>query len=167
MNKNFLSPTLDDMNTFPDADFWEMGKDFTQFDVIDSSEKGQSSMKKSITSGNDIERSKKKKRKLSLPKICVLCIVSFCCLQFGQQFIRFQEIQAEINRYQIIKEQKLAEQEELEKTKLLLDDPAYIERVAREHLGFVYEGEVLVLPSETVTDDIPEYEWEIREGDIH
>ena len=112
-------------------------------------------------------KAQKKKRRISWVKICILCGLGFCCFEFGKQFMKYQQIQNEIAHYEQIKQEKLMVQKELEKTKLLLDDPAYIERVAREHLGFVYEGEVLVLPSEKVSDEIPQYEADIKEGDIH
>lgn len=121
----------------------------------------------STPSAQTSARTVKKKRRISWIKLCVICGLAFCGLQFSKQFAQYQQIQAEIAQYEQIKQDKLAQQKELEKTKLLLDDPAYIERVAREHLGFVYEGEVLVLPSENSTDDIPEYESDIKDWDIH
>lgn len=113
------------------------------------------------------KRTGKKRRKLSWVKICVLFVLGFCCLQFGKQFVQYQKIQSEVAYFEQVKQDKLNKQKELEETKLLLDDPSYIERVARKHLGFVYEGEILVLPGETVEDDIPEYNPEIKAGDLH
>ena len=104
-------------------------------------------------------RSVRKRKTFSLGKLCIVSVIGFCCLQFGKQFVQFQQIQAE--------QDKLDRQKELEETKALLDDPSYIERVAREHLGFVYDGETLVLPGETVDDDIPEYNPNIKAGDLH
>lgn len=108
-----------------------------------------------------------KRRKLSFTKLCIICGLGFCCLQFGKQFVQFQQIQAEVAYFEQVKQDKLDKQKELEETKVLLDDPSYIERVAREHLGFVYEGETLVLPGKTVDDDIPEYNPNIKAGDLH
>lgn len=108
-----------------------------------------------------------KRRKISFMKIGVIFCLGFCCLQFGKQFVQYQQIQAEVAYFEQVKQDKLDKQKELEETKALLDDPSYIERVAREHLGFVYEGETLVLPGETVDDDIPEYNPNIKAGDLH
>ncbi len=118
-------------------------------------------------SAGQVGKRAKKRRKLSLAKLCIVCGIGFCCLQFGKQFIQFQQIQAEVAYFEQVKQDKLDKQKELEETKALLDDPSYIERVAREHLGFVYEGETLVLPGETVEDDIPEYNPNIKAGDLH
>lgn len=108
-----------------------------------------------------------KRRKLSFVKLCVVCSLAFCCVQFGKQFVQFQQIQAEVAYFEQVKQDKVDKQKELQETKALLDDPSYIERVAREHLGFVYEGETLVLPGETVDADIPEYNPNIKAGDLH
>lgn len=112
-------------------------------------------------------RSVRKRKTFSLGKLCIVSVIGFCCLQFGKQFVQFQQIQAEVAYFEQVKQDKLDRQKELEETKALLDDPSYIERVAREHLGFVYDGETLVLPGETVDDDIPEYNPNIKAGDLH
>ena len=61
--------------------------------------------------------------------------------------VKYYDLKQEAQQYQQIKDQQLAKNEALKKEKELLSDTSYIESVARETLGLVKKGEVLVVPA--------------------
>lgn len=57
------------------------------------------------------------------------------------------QLKKEIAQYNTQKEELLAKQRELENELTALQEPEMIEKLARENLGMVKEGEILVVPA--------------------
>ena len=88
--------------------------------------------------------SKKGFRWSVLPCLAVAC---FMGVVFFNQYNQMMDFTAQEQQYLAQKEEALVRQAELQKEKAALSDASYIERLAREDLGLIKEGEVLVLPA--------------------
>lgn len=87
------------------------------------------------------------------PKICIrkrflvlVCILGYVVVSFGQQLYRIGKLDEEIQGYMDVKAAIIQERQELEQEKKLLANKSYIERVAREDLGLIKPGEILLVP---------------------
>lgn len=87
------------------------------------------------------------KRRFRIGNVIVFAFICFLLVQFGQQYVKYYDLKQEAQQYQQVKDQQLAKNEALKKEKELLSDTSYIESVARETLGLVKKGEVLVVPA--------------------
>lgn len=91
-------------------------------------------------------RQKKRKMPRYLKILCtslgvyLLCAFFMSCYQIWQAQEKIEEVNL---RRQILLEQ----QKELEKEQAALQDPEVIEKLARESLGMVKPGEILVVPA--------------------
>jgi len=106
------------------------------------------------------------RRKFRFGTVLILLAFVFVAVKFSQQYQRIDDMRQEAESYQERYDSLLTEQGKLKEQKELLNDPTYIERMAREKLGLVKEGEVLVLPAEE-KDDVEEYNDDVEPGDIH
>ena len=112
-----------------------------------------------------MEMKKEKHRKrFCWSKLLCLCLALFLILKLGQQFQRYQAIQAEVDIYR----QKLAEaeqeyQRQQEQLALYYND-SYLEQVARSSLGMVKMGEVVV--SAAKISDVRELNEDIKDNDV-
>ncbi len=95
-----------------------------------------------------VEPTLPRKRKKRWGMIAFVVIAFFVAFYFGERYIQYNNMQAELASY----EQELAQAEkryaDLEKQKQLLYDDSYLETLARANLGMVREGETLVSPME-------------------
>ncbi len=107
-----------------------------------------------------------KRRKFRFGTVLILIAFVFVAVKFSQQYQRIDAMRQEAESYQAKYDSLVEEQAKLKEEKDLLNDPTYIERIAREKLGLVKEGEVLVLPAEE-KDDVEEYNDDVEPGDIH
>lgn len=107
-----------------------------------------------------------KRRKFRFGTVLILIAFVFVAVKFSQQYQRIDAMRQEAESYQAKYDSLVEEQAKLKEEKDLLNDPTYIERIAREKLGLVKEGEVLVLPAEE-KDDVEEYNDDVKPGDIH
>src|SRR5690554_6540374 len=86
-------------------------------------------------------------------RIILIVLVLFAAYRFYLNQREVRQIKREIARI----EQELKEVErrkkELEEELGHIDDPAYIEKIAREELGLVKPGELLLVPVEEKDDD--------------
>ena len=87
------------------------------------------------------------KRRFRIGNIVIIAFVGFLLVQFGQQYVQYSNLKQEVRQYEQMKEQQLTQNQKLEKEKELLNDTSYIETIARETLGLVKQGEVLVIPA--------------------
>ena len=124
------------------------------------------SKKKQLEQGAMPAKREPRKRRFRLGLLLLLVAFAFVTLKFGQQYQRIQEMRQEAQQYEKQYAAVLAEKEKLEEEKELLSAPTYIERLAREKLGLVKNGEVLVVPAEE-NDEVEEYKEEVNPGDIH
>lgn len=100
----------------------------------------------------------KKKRTFRWWNILVIGLVLFFCVRLGLQIKEYYDLQDEAAHYeQVLAETKAAYQEQLDKQELLYND-SYLERMARERLGMVKEGETVI---STVKTEVPETETDI------
>lgn len=124
------------------------------------------SKKKQLEQGAMSAKREPRKRRFRLGTLILLVAFAFVTLKFGQQYQRIQEMRQEAQQYEKQYAAVLAEKEKLEEEKELLSEPTYIERLAREKLGLVKNGEVLVVPAEE-NDEVEEYKEDVNPGDIH
>jgi len=71
---------------------------------------------------------------------CLFCAFFMSCYQIWQ-------VQADIQQVKSQRQLLLEEQQRLEKELAALQDPEVIEKLARESLGMVKPGEILVVPA--------------------
>lgn len=100
----------------------------------------------------------KKKKTFRWWNILVVGLALFFCVRLGLQIKEYHDLQDEAAHYeQVLAETKAAYQEQLDKQELLYND-SYLERMARERLGMVKEGETVI---STVKTEVPETEIDI------
>lgn len=98
------------------------------------------------------------------PVILTVCLVltCFCCARQGMVLWELKERQAGYDAEYAELQQENAE---LLETMALLDDEAYMERLARERFKLIKPGEYLVVPAET-DETIDDY-VKVDESDLH
>lgn len=79
--------------------------------------------------------------------LVLLFIFGYVAFNFGHQFWRINQLEKEIANYNATKVAVLEEQKRLQEEIDLLQNKSYIERVAREQLGLIKPGEVLLVPA--------------------
>jgi len=84
--------------------------------------------------------------------------------KLGQQYQRYQHIQAEVTEYQHRLAVAQSEYDSLQEQVQLLYCDSYLEQMARGSLGMVKEGEVVISPA--VISDAPELNLKVNEKDI-
>ena len=95
----------------------------------------------------------KRKRSFRWWNILVVGLALFFCVRLGMQVKQYHDLQEEKAYYQeVLAETEAAQQEQLDKQELLYND-SYLERMARERLGMVKDGETVI---STVETDLPE-----------
>ena len=95
----------------------------------------------------------KRKRSFRWLNILVVGLALFFCVRLGMQVKQYHDLQEEKAYYQeVLAETEAAYQEQLDKQELLYND-SYLERMARERLGMVKDGETVI---STVETDLPE-----------
>ena len=91
----------------------------------------------------------KKKKKFRWWNILLVAAALFFCVRLGMQVNEYFALQEEAEYYrEVLSETEDAYQEQLEKEELL-NNESYLERVAREKLGMVKEGETVVSTTKT------------------
>lgn len=97
-------------------------------------------------------------------KLLLICLALFVLVKLGQQYQRYQLIQAEVSEYRQRLEIAQSEYDDLQEQVRLLYRDSYLEQLARSSLGMVKEGEVVVSPAEI--GDVPELNDKLNERDI-
>lgn len=85
-----------------------------------------------------------KKRVFRWGKLVVLALLVLAVIQLGGKIERYQALQAELAIYEAQLATTQAAYDERLQTVSLLENDAYLERLARENLGMVKEGEQVV-----------------------
>lgn len=102
----------------------------------------------------------KRKRTFRWSKLLLILAAVFCIVQLCGKIDRYRALEDEVALYEAQLAQAQAEYEEKQATIALLDNEAYIERLARENLGMVKAGETVVsairTPSQPETPAAPE-----------
>ena len=98
--------------------------------------------------------------------VVLVVVFLFIAVKFVQQYMRIEDMRQEAKAYEAQYNEALAEQEELLKEMELLQDDDYIERLVREKLGLVKDGEILVVETEDNGEAV-EYDSDIDPDDIH
>lgn len=86
--------------------------------------------------------------------LLAILVVFFFCLRIGGQIREYNDLQGQVAYYQDQLALAEAEYDEQLKKMDLLNNDSYIERMARERLGMVKEGEEVV---SIVKIDLPDY----------
>jgi len=94
----------------------------------------------------------KGKRRIQKRFFVFLFVLSYVIFSFGRQFYRIHQLNAEIDGYENHKMALLQEEKLLQEEITLLNNQAYIERIAREELGLIKPGETLLVPGKV--DDV-------------
>lgn len=98
------------------------------------------------------ERKTKKESAKSFKRLrplIVVVVMSYILFSFGGLQIKKYQVNAQITVLEEERVQLLEEQQRLLLQKEKMDDPVYIERRAREALGLIKPGEMIILPAET------------------
>lgn len=95
---------------------------------------------------------KSKLLKRILPLVILLMAI-FLIYHLGSNFLHIRRLESEIERMEARIEEAERRQEELELESERLDDPDYIERIARRKLGLVRPDEELIIPYEEEEDE--------------
>ena len=107
----------------------------------------------------------KRKKRFCWFRLLGVCTVIFLMLKLGQQYHRYQLIQAEVEIYR----QKLIEAQDeyryKEEQLSLYYNDSYLEQIARSCLGMVKIGEVVV--SSAQTSDVKELNKNIKDKDVN
>ena len=98
------------------------------------------------------------------PIVLSVCLV-LTCIACAGQMVRLWELREKQAAYDAEYAQLQQEHRELLETRALLDDEAYMERLARQRFKLIKPGEYLVVPAET-DESIDEY-VKIEESDLH
>ena len=90
------------------------------------------------------------KKKLIVKKLVIIGFVIFFVCSYVRQFITMNRIKQEISDKQTQLEEIEQKNERLqdEVDKINSDSEDYLEKLARERLGLIKEGEQIILPSE-------------------
>ena len=80
-------------------------------------------------------------------KILLLGVFLYLFFSFFRLVLGLQQINGEIREYRLQKEALLAERERLQEELRRLQDESYIEKLAREQLGLLKPGEVMIVPA--------------------
>lgn len=97
-------------------------------------------------------KSKNSKKSFNWRIALLILTVFLLVMAFSKQYMRYCDIKDEV--FTCTQELKEAQKEyqKIKKEKDLLDNDSYIEQKAREDLGMIKKGEVLVLPSAKKAD---------------
>jgi len=106
----------------------------------------------------------KSKKRFCWFRLLGICTVLFLMLKLGQQYHRYQAIEAEVEAYR----QELAEAENeymrLQEQLSLYYNDSYLEQIARKSLGMVKIGEVVVSSAEV--SDVRLLNKNIKDNDV-
>ncbi len=95
----------------------------------------------------NIKVKRKKKSVVSLKvkaNLVLLLVLTFIfAYVFVMQYIEYRKISLQVAEYNELIEQEKKETERLNEQLLYAESDAYIEKIAREQLGFVYPNEVI------------------------
>lgn len=81
----------------------------------------------------------------------LLALVSYCLVITARAEWQIYHLRRELAAAQQRRQSLLEERQALERELRRLADPAYLERVAREELGLVRPGEVLIVPGDRLS----------------
>jgi cell division protein FtsB len=113
-------------------------------------------------------KSKNKKKKFRFFAVFLVFFMAFMVYKCCGQVYEIHKLNSQKSDLEGTYAQIQEDKESLEEQKALLNDDTYLERLARENLLMVREGEYLVVPYEE-NDEVVEYdgvEGEINE-DVH
>lgn len=85
---------------------------------------------------------RKRRRQPKIVRLFLFFIIFLSFLFLCQKLYSFYELQQQIHEAEVIREQLLQDKQDLEERKQELNDPAVLERKARDDLGMVKPGEV-------------------------
>jgi len=105
-------------------------------------------------------------RRLRLGAWVLAAMFIFTVVKFGEQYIRIKDLQDELAVLQTSYDQEAANGKKLAAEKDLLNNPSYIEKLARRDLHMVKNGEFLVQPSEE-GDAMPLSKEPINPDELH
>lgn len=115
-----------------------------------------------------------RKRKLKIKKIRVFRVflvlfAAFMVYQCGGQVVEIMQLSAQKEDLEVAYADTQTEKTQLEEQKALLNDDTYLERLARENLLMVREGEYLLMPYEENNEVVEQdpAEAEIETEDVH
>lgn len=90
------------------------------------------------------EKRRRRKRKVFF-YLLVFFLVLYFSMTFSKSFLALRKVREELQFTQERVEEMREKNRELEREIQLLHTPAYVERLAREQLGLVREGEVSII----------------------
>ena len=88
--------------------------------------------------------SARKKRSFRWTALVVVAAVLLCVIQMAARIDRLIDMKNQVAYYEVQLAEAQAVYEDKQDTIELLDNPSYLERVARENLGMVKAGETIV-----------------------
>ncbi|MEG1500568.1 MAG: septum formation initiator family protein [Clostridiales bacterium] len=116
------------------------------------------------------KRQKKKKKNTILFRITPVTMVLFILVaslvlgRFVQEYGRYRDLQSQAVACQHGLEETQQKKKNLEAEKNLYFNPSFMERMARENLGMIKNGETLILPMEE--KDVPQLDENMDKKDV-
>ena len=95
---------------------------------------------------------KKHKKSFRWSKLIIIAALALCVWRLGDRIDHYFDLQAEVDMYTIQLAQEQSIYNEKQEIISLMEKDAYLERLAREKLGMVKVGEVVV---SAVESDLP------------
>ena len=111
---------------------------------------------------NEIARNQKKRKKIRARKqwprknitaIAVVAVAVYAAVCFGSLFYKHVSMNNRLERASIERESMLERKQYLENEKVKLQDPEYVEKVARKELHYMKDNEVYIKITPSLSGD--------------
>ena len=112
---------------------------------------------------NKVKR--KKRKSFRLGAFLIVFLFLFGAYNFGQEYLQYLDLKGEVNYYQDKLETIEDEYASLQDQKGLFYDDSYLEKMARQNLGMIKDGETLILPM--VESNALKLNQNLEDVDIH
>ncbi len=106
-------------------------------------------------SGNTLVYRRRRRKGYRWLKILGLFIVAYIIFSFGQQYLKEQRLGSQLALLEDQKRLLALQKNELRERISLLQKDYYIEKIAREELGLVKAGEVVIIRAQTASGHLP------------
>ena len=104
-------------------------------------------------------------KSIRVVSVALIIFMIFVVLACGKQAVRIMNLNEQRTALQLTYQEELNRGTQLAEQRELLNDPTYMERLARNNLLMIRDGEYLVVPAEE-NDDVVDYD-NSTPNDVH